>query len=449
VGNQEMVALDDLAGAFQLNVRDDGGAITVAYKGRTIVLTPDQTIASVAGRLISLPAPPVRAGSRWFVPLDFVSRALAPIYDLRLDLRRSSHLLVAGDLRVPRVTIRHEPLAASARLTIDTVPSTTPAVTEQGNQRLLVRFDVDALDVTIPVFQPTGFIQAVRILDATTLAIDLGQRFASYRATSTPLDNGTRLVVEVVGAQTEVTPPQSAPIEPPPAAFGPPGVRTIAIDAGHGGADAGARGPGGAAEKDVTLAIARRLRSAIETRLGLRVVMTRDEDRAVPLSDRTALANNNKADVFVTLHANGSFRPERSGATVGVAGFDQASMDREGVAPQRLPVAGGGTRDIEMLPWNLAQIQFRDKSERLAQILWTALSGRVSLAPNPIEHAPFRILESANMPAVLLEVGYMTNADEEKALTNGEAQNTIAQAVADAITRYRELTAPTADETPR
>ena len=73
--DQEFVALDDLAAAFQLAVRDESGAVSVSYKGRTIVLTPDQTIASVAGRMISLPARPVRSGGRLLVPVDFVSRA--------------------------------------------------------------------------------------------------------------------------------------------------------------------------------------------------------------------------------------------------------------------------------------------------------------------------------------------------------------------------------------
>jgi N-acetylmuramoyl-L-alanine amidase len=333
-------------------------------------------------------------------------------------------------------------------VTIDTSPATMSTTTQQGSQRLLVRFDVDALDVTIPIFQPAGFIQAIRAVDTTTLAIELGPRFASYRAATTPLDNGTRLVVEIVGAQTEITPPP-VPAEPPPVATTAPGVRTVAIDAGHGGDDAGGRGPAGTLEKDVTLAIARRLRGAIETRLGLRVVMTRDDDRSVPLSERAAVANNNKADVFVTLHANGSFRPELSGASVGVAAFDRAAIEREGLTPVRLPVAGGGTRDIELVPWNLAQIRYRDRSEQLAQIVSAALAGRVSLAPKPIEHAPFRVLESANMPAVLFEIGYLTNVDEEKALISGDAQNTIAQALADAITRYRDVTTPATGEAPR
>src|SRR5713101_3769466 len=118
VGDQEFVALDDLAAVFQLIVREETlGAITVSYKNKTIVLTSDQALASVSGRLISLPAAPTRSGRRWLVPVEFISRALAPIYDARLDLRKPSRLLVIGDLRVPRITMRYDSLGASARLT--------------------------------------------------------------------------------------------------------------------------------------------------------------------------------------------------------------------------------------------------------------------------------------------------------------------------------------------
>ena len=78
VSDQEFVALDDLAGAFQLTVHEESlGAVTVSYKGKTIVLTPDQALASVGGRLVSLPAPPSRNGRRWLVPVEFISRALS------------------------------------------------------------------------------------------------------------------------------------------------------------------------------------------------------------------------------------------------------------------------------------------------------------------------------------------------------------------------------------
>src|SRR5262252_1041301 len=127
--DQEFVALDDLATMFQLNVREDVGAITVTYKGKTIVLTPDQALASISGRLISLPAAPVRTGGRrWLVPVEFISRALTLVSDVRLDLRKPSHLLIVGDLRVPRVKVAYEPLGAAARLIVDATPRTSSTV---------------------------------------------------------------------------------------------------------------------------------------------------------------------------------------------------------------------------------------------------------------------------------------------------------------------------------
>src|SRR5207247_9019353 len=142
--DQEFVALDDLASTFQLTVREEAGAVTVSSKGKTIVLTPDQALASVSGRLVSLPMAPARSGRRWLVPVEFINRALALVYDTKLELRKSSHLLIAGDLRVPRITVRYDLVAPGARLTIDATPRATNTVT-QDNDRLLVKFDADAL----------------------------------------------------------------------------------------------------------------------------------------------------------------------------------------------------------------------------------------------------------------------------------------------------------------
>jgi N-acetylmuramoyl-L-alanine amidase len=219
----------------------------------------------------------------------------------------------------------------------------------------------------------------------------------------------------------------------------------VAIDAGHGGDDVGARGTGGTQEKDLTLAVARRLKALLESRLGVRVIMTRDDDQPVSIENRSALANNNKADVFVSLHANASFRPEVTGATTYVAAFSQADLASEGLAPERLPVFGGGLRAIDVVPWNLAQISHRDRSEQLAQFLSEALNGRVPGAPRPVEHAPLRVLESVNMPAVLLEMGYLTNADQEKAMAGGDMQSAIAQSVFDAVVRFRDVLAGPVD----
>lgn len=445
VSDQEYVALDDLAAAFQLVIREESGAVTVSYKGRTIVLNPDQTIASVAGRVISLSARPVRAGGKLLVPADFITRAIAPIYDTRVDLRRSVRLLIVGDLRVPRVTVTSDALGAGLRLTIDASPQTTSTLTKEADH-LTLRFDADALDVSLPALPPQGFAQAIRRVDGVTLAVDLGPRFASYRSSTQAVEASTRVTLELLPATTETAATPPPPVASPPApsqtdlpTFGPPrsSIQTVVIDPGHGGADEGTKGPGGVVEKVVTLTTARRLKSALEARLGLRVLLTREDDREVPFDTRTAVANNNKAGLFISLHANASFRPAVAGASVLVASFPDEQRARQALEPQRVPVFGGGVRDVELLLWNQAQIRFVEQSTVFARLLEEQFQGRVPLDSTPTERAPLRVLGSANMPAVVIELGYLSNPEQETQLAGGEFQSTLAQAVVDAVVAFR------------
>jgi N-acetylmuramoyl-L-alanine amidase len=451
VGDQEFVALDDLAAVFQLTVREDSlGAITVTYKGKTIVLTPDQALASVSGRLVSLPAAPARNGRRWLVPVEFVSRALGLVYDARLDLRKQSRLLVIGDLRIPRIMVRYEPLGAAGRLTIDAAPRALSTVTQETDH-LTIKYDADGLDAPNPLLPPqagTSLVQSVRVVDATTLNVDLGPRFTGFRSTSQPVDATMRLVIDLV-APPETAPPGPAPAAPPPPElppmFGQPGaaMHTIAIDPGHGGEDDGVRSADGAKEKELTLAIARRAKAAIETRLGLRVLLTRDDDRNVPIDERTAMANNNKADLFISIHANGSMRPTTTGAAIFCAAFDRdVAQTAAAAAADRLPTFGGGSRDIELVPWDLAQTRHLDRSEAFADLLEQQFHNRVSLAARPIDRAPLRVLESANMPAVLVELGFLTNAEQAALLTSDAFQNAAVQALFDAIVKFRDTLTP-------
>jgi N-acetylmuramoyl-L-alanine amidase len=451
VADQEFVALDDLASAFQLTEREESlGAVTVSYKGKTIVLTPDQALASVSGRLVSLPAPPVRNGRRWLVPVEFISRALSLIYDTRLDLRKPSRLLVIGDLRVPRITVRYDPLGAAGRLTIDATPRANATITQEADH-LTIKFDADALDAPNPPLPQSampGLLLSVRLADATSMAVDLGPRFNGFRATTQPLDTTLRVVIDLVAAQTDTAAaPGAAPTPPPPQpppelppSFGQPvsAFRTIALDPGHGGDDEGARSADGVKEKDLTLAIARRVKGVIEARLGLRVLLTRDDDRSVPVDERTSAANNNKADLFVSLHLNASVRPSASGASIYVAAFDRDAAQAAAGGAERVPAFGGGSREIEMVPWDLAQTRHLDQSAAFADLLQQALHDHVPLAPRPVDRAPLRVLESANMPAVLVELGYLTNAEQARLLGGDAFQNAVVQALFEAIVRFRD-----------
>ena len=173
------------------------------------------------------------------------------------------------------------------------------------------------------------------------------------RTATATADGVTRVTIEVPGA---AAPPAdtgvAAPLTPPVVSDGRP-VTTrrhfalVAIDPGHGGDDVGVHTADGLQEKELTLDVARRVRQRLETRLGVRVILTRDDDRALPLDERAAFANNSKADLFLSLHANGALGPGIAGAEVYFL-----SLDQEGERVRRrataealsLPALGGGRR---------------------------------------------------------------------------------------------------------
>ncbi len=462
----QMVGLDDLAGLFQLQVREDTAAraITSTYKGQTIVMTPDQSLVSSSGRLVSLPAPLTRRNNRWLVPVEFISRALAPIYDVRLDLRPASRLLILGDLRVPRVTAQYDDSPSLLRVTLETTPRATATIAqEQG--RLLVRVDADALDATLPPPPPQQLLTGIRVVDPNTIQLDLGPRFSAFRA-SPPVSSGAAALVtiELVGTAIETSSVSApggatadksvvpgAPIAPgasvaPDGAlpvFGGatrPTIRTIVIDPGHGGDDSGVKGAGGALEKDVALAVARRLKGAIEGRLGMRALLTREGNR-VDADGRAAIANNNKADLFISLHANGSPRATLRGAVIYTLSLDRVGEDarRQSEADRAvLQVFGGGAREVGLVEWELAQAAHLDGSNAFAGIVDQKLRTTAGLPSVALQRAPIRNLAGTNMPAVLIEMGYLSNAEEEKLLTSSEFQNSIALALTEAVAAFRD-----------
>jgi len=456
INGQEMFALDDLARLFNLSVREDAAAasLTISAGGQTVLLSTQQPLASVGGRMTSLPAAPAREGRTWYVPVDFVSRVLAAISATKIDLRKPSRLLLVGDVRMPRVAVRVEGLGAQSRVTLDVAPPTGHAVSQEPG-RVVVRFEADALDAPdLRANTTTDLVTGVHLGDtAQSVAIDVTPRLGSFRATDQPGPAGaTRIVIDLLpqteaAPQTPQTPQPQQPARPqapdtPPLLDLPPagGLRTIVIDPGHGGDDSGARGTQGTLEKTVTLAVARRLKATIEARLGTRVLLTHDGDQTVGLDQRAAVANNNKADLFISLHASASVRPAVAGAQVfylGLEGYGEAAQRAVQAPRDALPVLGGGTREIEIIPWEMAQARYIDQSAAFARAVEAALRDRVPMSPRALQQAPLRVLVGVNMPAVLVELGFLTNAQQEQQLLADDHQSVLAQALVDGIMRYR------------
>jgi N-acetylmuramoyl-L-alanine amidase len=430
-GNTDVVALDQLAPVFDLTATEDAvvGGLTISARGQKILLIPGQNFAQVNGRVVSLSAPIARDRSGMYqVPIDFVSVALARAFNTRIEVRKSSRLIIVGDIAVPHVTVKVDKQATGARVSLEIVPMAPHKVTRDGKS-VTVRFDATALDMGPITGQVADFVTAVRA-QGTTVAIDLGPQAQSF--TNEDDRDQTHLLIDLL------PPPPPPPPSPPPTPPGAPGrpggapqeppplpdlshltgIRTIVIDPGHGGDDIGAQGPGGTKEKDLTLQVARRVRAAIEARLGLRVLLTRDTDDNVPLDKRSAFANNNKADLLVSLHANAALAPAIRGAQIYTLSLeDYRSRGQEISRGTPVPVVGGGSRSIDVVPWELAQLPFADRSATFGALLVRNFASRsIPLNAQPAVQAPLRLLVGANMPAALVEMGFLTNAEDERGL---------------------------------
>jgi N-acetylmuramoyl-L-alanine amidase len=465
INGQEFIALDDLTSLCQVTVREDTltGGVIIGYKGRTIVASAEQAMASVNGRVITLPAPIARAGRRLLAPIDIIPRALAPIYDTPIDLRRASRLLIVGMVRVARVAVHIDAVGPPTRAVVEVTPALlATSMIEAG--RVQVRIDADALDLAPPP-APAGLIDQIQAsTQTTTLVFVLDPRAATPHVSMATTPESTRVTLEVPAVaatqDTAVTPaptpgPQPTPAVPPTEAAAPPllgnpsaTLQTMVIDAGHGGDDAGVHGPKGTLEKQITLDLARRLKTTIESRLGVRVIMTRDEDRGVSPDERDAIANNSKADLFLSLHVNGAPVDSVKGTEVYFLRLDRTGEEarRSAAATEVvLPVIGGGTRPIDIIPWDLAQASHVDASSRFASMLEQELEKHAPMGPRPLQQAPMRVLSGANMPAALIEIAYLTNPEQEQRVQSADFQSGLVQGIYDAIVRFRAyLEAPAA-----
>jgi N-acetylmuramoyl-L-alanine amidase len=218
---------------------------------------------------------------------------------------------------------------------------------------------------------------------------------------------------------------------------------TVVIDPGHGGDEEGAHGPDGLMEKDVTLDIARRLRDRLRRDPGTEILMTRDDDRKVALDDRTAVANHAHADLFVSIHANASRRDSAHGSETYFLSYQATDDEARAVAalennPLQLDEGVPGESGLDMVLWDLAQSAYLKESSDLAEMIQSRLNDTLGVRNRGIKQAPFRVLMGATMPAVLVEVAFITSPEEEKRLREPAFKDQIADAIADSVRRFRE-----------
>lgn len=261
-------------------------------------------------------------------------------------------------------------------------------------------------------------------------------------------------------AAENAAPPVIAKVEPSPTAKPvpragrPPSERliTIAIDAGHGGEDPGARGRSGTLEKHVTLAIAQKLKERIDNEPGMRAVLTRDGDFFIPLHLRVEKARRVRADLFVSIHADAFIKPSANGSSVfALSERGATSAAARWLAKQEndADLIGGvnlGVKDpyLKQTLLDLSQTASINDSLKLGKAVLQEMGGINRLHKNHVEQAGFAVLKAPDIPSILIETAFISNPDEERKLKNPAYQNKMADAIFTGIKRYFSKNPPLA-----
>jgi N-acetylmuramoyl-L-alanine amidase len=219
-------------------------------------------------------------------------------------------------------------------------------------------------------------------------------------------------------------------------------IRRIVIDPGHGGHDTGTLGPAGIEEKKVVLDVALRLRRLILRKLGCQVVMTRSTDKFIPLEERTAIANEDGADLFVSIHANASRDPSARGIETYYLNFT-TDAEALAVAARENATSEQSVFQLQSLVRKIALsakiAESRDFAKVVDHELVLHLNEDGDHQPDRgIKKAPFVVLIGANMPSILVEISFLTNPHDERLLESPQFRQEIAQALYDGIARYAE-----------
>jgi N-acetylmuramoyl-L-alanine amidase len=440
---QDYVELSRVAAMLKarLDARPASTQARLTTRGRVITLTRNWSQISVNGSPLVLEAPVrVRKGV-WLVPESFVDLVRPRV--LRVSSASASPsaapVSVAGArMPVALEDLRFRSYPSFTRVVVETSGPLTYRIEAAGAKESRIRLQLLA---GFPRVQDIGdgFIDEARLEragDDAVLRVVFEGAAGELRASQ--LADPPRLVLDF-----------ARPVEPAPRerreAVAP--LRVVVLDAGHGGHDTGAVGPGGLQEKDLVLDVTRRVARLLEDKLDVKVRLSREADQFVTLRDRTTYANRERADLFVSIHANA----HRESASAGVETYFLSSEATDGTARQvaalensvvqleKTPARASGRLDaVKAILWDLAQSEFQQASSRLAEVVQDSMTQSLRIPNRGVKQAGFYVLGGAAMPAILIEIGFVTNPKEERRLKDSKYRDEIARAIFSGLAEYKK-----------
>jgi N-acetylmuramoyl-L-alanine amidase len=403
--------------------------------GQTIAaFGPDSRYGVVRDDLIEMPVPPISIEGKPYVPWQFFEGLLL----------RSSSMDVAWDATAHVLSVRpqqHDIISLQVSVAnvqgISKIVISLSGPAEYGiakeQSAYVVRF---RSPIHAPFTEQAYEDPNIGKLSFTGNDLRIQLTAPDVVGDAYQLENPTRIVLDLRKAAAPV-PGALPPSTVPRTLEESPGIHTIVIDPGHGGKEVGAIGPGGLIEKDVTLAVAKKLAESLAKKTGARVVLTREDDSIVSLDQRTGIANQYKADLFLSVHMNAAVVKDAKGSETYFLSLEGSDELARKAADVENAAASDPSSDLKLILWDLAQQAYLDESSRFAQAIQEEMNAATGVANRGVKQAPFKVLVGATMPAALVEVGFITNPAEETKLRSDEFQNTMVEALTRAVVRYK------------
>ena len=421
--------------------------LTLAVGDHRFRFTDGSRLVALGDREVLLPVPVLYHQGDLWLPMIFVTGILAPESGLYVQWRAEERRLMLGQtelnvtgLRVTELTratslhlLCREPLSFRAS-------SPEAGIIElklYGAQADLGRLRRDSSRGLVRSIRPRQYDGHVVV----TVRVDyLVTRYRTYTA-----QDGREVVLVVEEEQISALPDPvprgqaelalgTGPVDVTRALA----IRTVVIDPGHGGSDPGVEGAGGILEKDVNLKVGRELAGQLRDR-GFEVVLTRDGDEHLGLAERAEVANAAGGDLFISLHCNGWFNEGARGLETYFLSPAKSDWSKSVETVENR--AHDEPDDVEFIVWDLVQNRYISASSDLAEVVQAEVCRDLGLPDRGVRQAGFRVLVGAWMPAVLVEMGFLTHPDEARKLGRDRYRRDLARAITDAIVVYRDRVA--------
>lgn len=431
------VSAAEIVTALGGSLTADSNGYKVAIGNTVAAFGADSRFGVVRDDLIEMPVPPIVIEGKAYVPWQFFQGLLSKTSQLDVAWDEAAHVLLVRpqqrELIGVQVSVANVQGISKIVLTL-TAPAEYSIVKEQGAYTIRFRSPIQAPYAE----QPLEGDPAISKLTFAGNELRIQLTAPDIVADAYRLDNPPRIVLDL--RKGAAPGPGVLPAQPGVRPQEPPGIRTIVIDPGHGGKEVGAVGPGGLMEKDVTLALCRKLASSLASKVGARVVLTRDEDTLVSLDQRTALANQYNADLFLSVHMNAAVVKDAKGSETYFLSLEASDeLARKAAETENAASVSSNdpASDLKLILWDLAQQAYLDESSRFAQTIQEEMNAATGVPNRGVKQAPFKVLVGATMPAALVEVGFISNPLEEAKLQTDAFQNQMVETLTRAVQRYK------------